>query len=48
MNLARKKNNEMVIATCNVWCFNQGGSLRNLKDKVKKYKIGIASLQEKR
>jgi hypothetical protein len=36
----------MVIGTWNVFSVNQTGSLRSPGDELKKYKIGIAALQE--
>jgi hypothetical protein len=38
-------NNEMFIGTWNVLRLNRAGSLRNLKNEMKKYKIGVAALQ---
>jgi hypothetical protein len=35
----------MLIGTWNVLILNLAGSLRNLKDELEKYKIGIATLR---
>jgi hypothetical protein len=39
-----KGNNELVIDTWTILSLNQAGSLRNEKDELKKYEIGIIAL----
>jgi hypothetical protein len=36
----------MITGTREIMSFNRAGSLRNLKDQLKKYNIGIGALQE--